>query len=274
VTVEGRKAVLCSYAFKCSAKTSTLPSAIDQTMSENSERKGREPVAASSVAGCVTAAICRMPCISQRRTVGEKISPRGRTSGNPHGYSSPEIVGHVRSKAPEKSKARLYAGFCAARRRAVAVIPLGRRSRAGSSHLPAASPSRIVGCLFGVAPRRDCPFHPPCLARTRLAGRLVSVALILTSRWTGVTCYAALWSRTFLSQANLPATARRALLRHSSRIGRAARVVHQQPVVAAPRLSAWSSVKAPHGSAACGPVGVAISWYPLAFVFVARPRRS
>ncbi len=105
-----------------------------------------------------------------------------------------DFLGHQRSKTPQKSKARLYAGFCAARRRAVAVIPLGRRSRAGSSHLPAASPSRIVGCLFGVAPRRDCPFHPPCLARTRLAGRLVSVALILTSRWTGVTCYAALWS--------------------------------------------------------------------------------
>ena len=70
------------------------------------------------------------------------------------------FLGHPRSKTPEKSKARLYAGFCAARFRAVAIIPLGRRSRAGSSHLPAASPSRIVGCLFGVAPRRDCPFHP------------------------------------------------------------------------------------------------------------------
>jgi len=76
----------------------------------------------------------------------------------------------------------------------VAVIPLGRRSRAGSSHLPAASPSRIAGCLFGVAPRRDCPFHPPSFALARFAGRLVSVALILTSRWTGVTCYAALRS--------------------------------------------------------------------------------
>ena len=70
------------------------------------------------------------------------------------------FCGHQRSNTPKKSKARLYAGFCAARCRAVAIIPLGRRSRAGSSHLPAASPSRIVGCLFGVAPRRDCPFHP------------------------------------------------------------------------------------------------------------------
>ena len=43
---------------------------------------------------------------------------------------------------------------------AAATIPLGRQSPAGSSHLPAASPSRIIGRLFGVAPRRDCPFHP------------------------------------------------------------------------------------------------------------------
>jgi hypothetical protein len=48
---------------------------------------------------------------------------------------------------------------------AVTIIHLDRRSLAGSSHLPAASPSRIDGRLFGVAPRRDCPFHPtrPCL---------------------------------------------------------------------------------------------------------------
>ena len=76
-----------------------------------------------------------------------------------HGQNRQGFLG--RSKTRRKSKARLYAGFCATRRRAVAVIPLGRRSRAGSSHLPAASPSRIAGCLFGVAPRRDCPFHPP-----------------------------------------------------------------------------------------------------------------
>jgi hypothetical protein len=60
-------------------------------------------------------------------------------------------------------KDRLYAGFCQSTslsRRTVAIIPLGRRSRAGSSHLPAASPSQVNGCLFGVAARRDCPFHP------------------------------------------------------------------------------------------------------------------
>ena len=83
--------------------------------------------------------------------------------------------------------------LCGARKRTVATIPLGRRSRAGSSHLPAASPSRVVSCLFGVAPRRDCPFHPPAFA-IGYGGRLVSVALILTLRWAGVTCYAALRS--------------------------------------------------------------------------------
>ena len=76
------------------------------------------------------------------------------------------------------------------RTEAVTIIPLGRRSRAGSSHLPAASPSRVEGCLFGVAPRRDCPFHPSRVA----AARLVSVALILASRRAGVTCYGALRS--------------------------------------------------------------------------------
>ena len=98
---------------------------------------------------------------------------------------------------------------------ALATIPLGRRSPADSSHLPAASPSRIIGRLVGVAPRRDCPFHPrppnaiaSGLVRdfaSRLAPsrrlprrpRLVSVALILTSRWAGVTCYAALRSPDF-----------------------------------------------------------------------------
>ena len=122
-----------------------------------------------------------------------------------------------------KSKVRLYAGFCAARCRAVAIIPLGRRSRAGSSHLPAASPSQVIGCLFGVAPRRDCPFHP--LHSASATQGLVSVALILTSRWAGVTCYAALRSpdvppallRPPLAGYAGPAIARRTLLLHCSK---------------------------------------------------------
>jgi len=88
-----------------------------------------------------------------------------------HNFQAPESLifkemGHLLCNTRQKSKARLYAGFCAARRRAVTIIPLDRRSRAGSSHLPAASPSQVNGCLFGVAPRRDCPFHPP-VARLR-----------------------------------------------------------------------------------------------------------
>ena len=46
--------------------------------------------------------------------------------------------------------------------------------------------------LFGLAPRRDCPFHPFAKGE-----RLVSVALVLTLRWTAVSRYAALWSSDF-----------------------------------------------------------------------------
>ncbi len=70
------------------------------------------------------------------------------------------------------------------------IIHLGHDSHHGSSHLPAISPSRIIDCLFSVAPRRDCPFHP-----TR--SRLVSVALIRTLRQAAVSCYGALWSPDF-----------------------------------------------------------------------------
>ena len=61
-------------------------------------------------------------------------------------------------------------------------------------YLPAHSGGPVNVCLLGIAARRDCPFHP---VRSTLAGtpdRLVSVALILTSRWTAVSCYAALCS--------------------------------------------------------------------------------
>src|SRR5258707_7358276 len=70
------------------------------------------------------------------------------------------------------------------------VIPLGRALPHGSSHLPADSVGHVVVCLLGVAPRRDWPFHPD------LTG-YVSVPLILASRRTGVTRYAALWSPDF-----------------------------------------------------------------------------
>src|SRR5918993_2976126 len=73
------------------------------------------------------------------------------------------------------------------------IIPLGRVSPRASSHLPADSVGHVNVCLFGVAPRRDWPFHPSSIAR---AG-IVTVPLILTSRWTGVTRYAALRSPDF-----------------------------------------------------------------------------
>ena len=75
------------------------------------------------------------------------------------------------------------------------VIPLGRTLPCASSYLPAGSASRITACLFGIAPGRDCSFHPPHDLPT--TPRLVSVALILTSRWMGVTHYPALWSPDF-----------------------------------------------------------------------------
>jgi len=40
------------------------------------------------------------------------------------------------------------------------IIPLGRALPRASSHLPADSVGHVDVCLFGVAPRRDCPFHP------------------------------------------------------------------------------------------------------------------
>src|SRR5512140_1166722 len=70
------------------------------------------------------------------------------------------------------------------------VIPLGHALPHGSSHLPAGSTGRVIACLFGVAPRRDWPFHPD------LTG-YVSVPLIRALRRTGVTRYAALWSPDF-----------------------------------------------------------------------------
>src|SRR6266850_5891286 len=73
------------------------------------------------------------------------------------------------------------------------VIPLGRVLPHGSSHLPADSVGHVVVCLLGVAPRRDWPFHLGKVA----PAELVSVPLILASRRTGVTRYAALWSPDF-----------------------------------------------------------------------------
>jgi len=40
------------------------------------------------------------------------------------------------------------------------IIPLGHALPRASSHLPADSVGHVVVRLLGVAPRRDCPFHP------------------------------------------------------------------------------------------------------------------
>src|ERR1017187_6375072 len=82
------------------------------------------------------------------------------------------------------------------------VIPLGRASPHGSSHLPADSVGHVNVCLFGVAPRRDWPFHSVAISIVtaeppRYCNDIVTVPLILASRRTGVTRYAALWSPDF-----------------------------------------------------------------------------
>ena len=55
------------------------------------------------------------------------------------------------------------------------VIPLVHELLRGSSHLPANSTSRVIACLFGVAPSGGCRVSP--LIKT--ASGLVSVALFL-----------------------------------------------------------------------------------------------
>ena len=108
-------------------------------------------------------------------------------------------------------------------------INLGRVSppRLGATYPPTLRNHINVG-LLGIAARRDCPFHPKrappasggyglCGLRLKPSGlrqpcplaratdrtpsvacmcllRLVSVALILTSRWAAVSCYAVLCS--------------------------------------------------------------------------------
>ena len=77
-------------------------------------------------------------------------------------------------------------------------IPLGRPLLTGSSHLPADSASRVIVCLFGVAPDggyRVSPFATQPL--TRRSQRLVSVALFLASRRPAVSRHPALWSPDF-----------------------------------------------------------------------------
>jgi hypothetical protein len=96
----------------------------------------------------------------QRRSDMPRAACRDLVSKGWSACGQARACGLAAEELQRKCKVRLYAGFCAAGRPAVAIIRLGAHSRARSSHLPAASPSRIAGCLFGVAARRDCPFHP------------------------------------------------------------------------------------------------------------------
>ena len=69
-------------------------------------------------------------------------------------------------------------------------IPLGRPLLTGSSHLPADSASRVIVCLFGVAPDGGYRVSPEL-------NTLVSVALFLASRRTAVSRHPALCSPDF-----------------------------------------------------------------------------
>jgi hypothetical protein len=151
---------------------------------------------------------CAMPRGGSRRRLLLEFIYRSNQYDGENGSTKGVGQGEVQSSPVSRILLAALAGD-------LATIPLGRRLPVGSSHLPAASPSRIIGRLFDVAPRRDCPFHPrppnafasgsvrdfaSRLAPTRRLPRrprLVSVALILTSRWAGVTCYAALRSPDF-----------------------------------------------------------------------------
>jgi len=90
----------------------------------------------------------------------------------PRGTPSPARVDSRRTREPARVRKQsppvsriLFSALAGA----ATIIPLGPASLPGSCHLPAASPSRITGRLFGVAPRRDCPFHP---TRLRLVGHV------------------------------------------------------------------------------------------------------
>jgi hypothetical protein len=95
------------------------------------------------------------------------------------------------------------------------IIPLGRDSHPGSSHLPAASPSQVNGCLFDVAPRRDCPFHP-CAPKARKTRLCCSDPHLTVGRCYLLRC--SVESGRSSRRMTLPAIARRTLRPHCSKI--------------------------------------------------------
>src|SRR5258706_8138479 len=68
-----------------------------------------------------------------------------------------------------------------------------------------------IALLFGLAPGRACPFHSAPSGPEAFGSGIVTVALVLASRRTGVTRYRALGSSDFPHAAGLPR--RRAAIR-------------------------------------------------------------
>jgi len=78
-------------------------------------------------------------------------------------------------QAPDLAIARPWPPFLwAGHRCAGSVLPTRRLVRDHTSRRASEMPARAG--LFGIAARRDCPFHPPPASRGRRR-RLVSVAL-------------------------------------------------------------------------------------------------
>ena len=100
-----------------------------------------------------------------RRRPGPEVVPRRATKPLGPGLSrddkrKTERAARVKKRSEPISRILCRRSPLFRTSRIQTVIPLGRASRHGSSRLPARSPSRVDACLFDVAPRRDCPFHP------------------------------------------------------------------------------------------------------------------
>jgi hypothetical protein len=95
-----------------------------------------------------------------------------------------------RSALKKKSPSQPISRVLSAGKPTVTTIPLDGVLPRRSSYLPVRSASRLNAHLFDIAPDRGYRVSPEL-------NRLVSVALFLTSRWTGITRYPALWSPDF-----------------------------------------------------------------------------
>lgn len=139
---------------------------------------------------------------ARRRSRWATLSAHDRSARRAHSRESFEPTQTERSDRASQSPARWSVSRVLSRpRRSGTVIHLRRRlpdvfsGRPESGATPLLPDSRPTALLFGLAPGRACPFHtspvgcPTC--------RLVSVALVLASRRTGVTRYPASRSSDF-----------------------------------------------------------------------------